>query len=61
MYFIFWRAVRLRRKQTGGVGAGWVSCGGWGSGQTIGGGDVQVVADRPLVEGLASKRLTQNS
>jgi hypothetical protein len=60
MYFIFGCAVRLRRKQAGGVGAGWGACGGWGSGQTIGGGMVKV-AVRPLVEGLASKRLTQNS
>ena len=30
-----------------------MSCGGWGSGQTIGGGMVKV-AIRPLVEGLAS-------
>jgi len=54
MYFIFWRAVRLSRKQTGGRGRGRVSCGGWGSGSTLGVGDVQVVADRPYMEGLAS-------
>ena len=34
---------------------------GGGSGQTLDVGDVQVVADRPDMEGLASKRLTQNS
>lgn len=29
MYFIFWRAVRLSRKQGAWWGRGWGSCGGW--------------------------------
>jgi len=29
MYFIFWRAVRLSRKDGAGWGRGRVSCGGW--------------------------------